>query len=137
MNIHKLCKNSLNSIIKTGNKERNSNNSVAIKMREKNMKKMNKEVQKIFKESEENEIGSARITLELTDSKITMYHSNVNGLVLRSWDAKLGDWGKMFDSICETFSDNTIVVDGPLWGSSRPGIRTLNELKSFQERRAA
>ena len=44
MKSHKLCKNSLIGIIKTGNKERNSNNSVAIKMREKNMKKMNKEV---------------------------------------------------------------------------------------------
>jgi len=38
MKSHKLCKNSLIGIIKTGNKERNSNNSVAIKMREKNMK---------------------------------------------------------------------------------------------------
>jgi hypothetical protein len=35
MKSHKLCKNSLIGIIKTGNKERNSNNSVAIKMREK------------------------------------------------------------------------------------------------------
>ena len=31
MKYHKLCKNSLIGIIKTGNKERNSNNSVAIK----------------------------------------------------------------------------------------------------------
>jgi len=31
MKSHKLCKNSLIGIIKTGNKERNSNNSVAIK----------------------------------------------------------------------------------------------------------
>lgn len=34
MKSHKLCKNSLIGIIKTGNKERNRNNSVSIKMRE-------------------------------------------------------------------------------------------------------
>jgi hypothetical protein len=45
MKYHKLCKSGLIGIIKTGNKERNRNNSVSIKMREKNMKKMNKEVQ--------------------------------------------------------------------------------------------
>ena len=36
MNFHKYEQLGLIGIIKTGNKERNSNNSVAIKMREKN-----------------------------------------------------------------------------------------------------
>ena len=39
MKSHKFCINSLIGIIKTGNEERNSNNSVAIKMSEKYMKK--------------------------------------------------------------------------------------------------
>jgi len=82
-------------------------------------------------------IGSAQITLELKGSKITMYHSDKGGVVLRSWDAKLGDWGKMFDKVCETFSDNQIIVDGPLWSHSRQGIRTLNELRLIQESEVA
>ena len=83
------------------------------------------------------ERSSAQITLKLTDSKITMYHSDVDGVVLRSWDAMLGDWGKMFDRVCETFSNNQINIDGPIWASSKSGIRTLNELKFAQESEVA
>jgi len=89
------------------------------------------------KEMREVSLGAAQITLELRNNKITMYHSDKGGVVLRSWDAKLGDWGKMFDRVCGTFSDNKIIVDGPLWSHSRQGIRTLNELKLIQESEVA
>ena len=94
---------------------------------------MKKEMIKVRQEN----LGAAQITLELRDNKITIYHCHKGGVVLRSWDAKLGDWGKMFDRVCETFSDNQIIVDGPLWSHSRQGIRTLNELRLIQESEVA
>ena len=54
MKSHKLCKNSLIGIIKTGNKERNSNNSVAIKMREKYIMK-----KKLYKDMTREEKNNA------------------------------------------------------------------------------
>ena len=54
MKSHKLCINSLIGIIKTGNKERNSNNSVAIKMREKYIMK-----KKLYKDMTREEKNNA------------------------------------------------------------------------------
>ena len=61
-----------------------------------------------MKTNEENlknlkEEGSAQIILDLTDSKITMRHSD--GTLLKSWNATSGDWDKMFNSICGVFND--------------------------------
>ena len=70
MKYHKLCKNSLIGIIKTGNKERNSNNSVAIKMSEKNMKK-----RKIFKN---NELSKMKGHVEKMSMKELMNRGYIN-----------------------------------------------------------
>ena len=55
------------------------------------------------------EQGSAQVTLKLKDSKITMYHTDVTGVVLRSWSAMSGDWLDMFSNIVETFPDRRII----------------------------
>ena len=51
------------------------------------------------------EEGSAQIILDLTNSKITMRHSD--GTLLKSWAATSGDWDKLYHNICyNTFDDN-------------------------------
>ena len=47
--------------------------------------------------------GSAEIILTLEDSKITMTHAD--GTILRRWDAKSGDWTRMFNNVLKTFQE--------------------------------
>ena len=53
-------------------------------------------VKKIDKDKPE--IGSAEIRVDLTDSVITVYHSE-GGAVLAKWKAELGDWDKLWSFI--------------------------------------
>ena len=41
-----------------------------------------------------------------------------DGTILRSWNAQSGDWSRMFDRICETFSDNQTIFDWEKWYAS-------------------
>lgn len=53
------------------------------------------------------EEGSAQIILDLSNSKVTMRHSD--GTLLKSWNATSGDWDKMYERICNTFEvDNSL-----------------------------